>query len=384
MMSEIRKLIDSDFDNSLELSQYAFQYKVAEKDKEKRKERIKDHEVWGEFEQGALTSKVHILPLSIFLGENEVKMGGVAGVATWPEYRRNGSVSRLLTKSLQSMKDKGQLISLLHPFDIHFYRRFGWELCFSYKKYSIVKSDLRFMQPAPVKIRRLHVNEDGTALNNIYESFAQKYNGMLKRNTAWWEHHVSSPGFQFAVYFNESDVATGYVLYKNADKLLDIKEYVFVNEEARRGLWNFICQHDSMVDKVEIVAPENDQLPFLISNPKIKIEIVPYFMARIVDIIGFLNVYPLQSHDEELVLHINDDHADWNNLSIKIRNGVVTQATENVKGVALNIQALTAILLASQTATFLYEADIIQGSLVEVALLDQLISKQSTGFLDFF
>ena len=60
-------------------------------------------------------------------------MGGIAGVATWPENRRQGHVSTLLKHALQEMKSKGQTLSFLHPFSIPFYRKFGWELYAEYK-----------------------------------------------------------------------------------------------------------------------------------------------------------------------------------------------------------------------------------------------------------
>jgi hypothetical protein len=47
-MHEIRKLTEDDFMESLELSQYAFQYKVAEEDLPKWKEIFKKHEVYSE------------------------------------------------------------------------------------------------------------------------------------------------------------------------------------------------------------------------------------------------------------------------------------------------------------------------------------------------
>lgn len=383
-MPKIRKLIENDYDQSLELSQYAFQYTVADEDIPKRKETLKRHEVWGEFKGEALTSKVHLLSFNIFLGAKEMKMGGVAGVATWPEYRRNGSVSRLLEISLQSMKEKGQVISFLHPFDIEFYRRFGWELTFSNKKYEIERSNLHFMEPVPGTIKRVSVKEDFEILNTIYEEYSKKYNGMLKRDAYWWENNVQSKGFRFAVYFNEKSEAKGYVFYKVADKLMDVQEFIYIDGEARRGLWNFICQHDSMIDKVKIITPEDETLHFLFKNPKVKMEIIPYFMARIVDVGGFLSQYEFLKADERVVLHIQDTRAEWNNRSIQIEGGIVTEATSEDKGLTLDINCLTALLLSAQKATFLYESGKLKGKLEDVFALENLIQPRPTSILDFF
>ena len=69
-------------------------------------------------------------------------MGGVAGVATYPEYRRSGYVKELLQHSLQTMKKDGYSVSMLHPFAVSFYRKYGWELCANRIVCQMTKSDL--------------------------------------------------------------------------------------------------------------------------------------------------------------------------------------------------------------------------------------------------
>lgn len=383
-MREIKKITLDEFDISLDLSQYAFQYSLSEESKQKRRDNFHLHDVWGEFEGDTLTSKLHLFPFLVFHGHTEIKMGGVAGVATWPEYRRGGSVARLIDHALKTMKENGQVLSFLHPFDIDFYRRFGWELCFSHKKYTIEKSQLSFMPGVEGKIKRLTVKNDLDTLNQIYEKFAQKYNGMLKRDRHWWENNVYSDGYHFAAYFTEGDKPTGYVFYKATDKLLDVQEFFYLDGEARRGLWNFICQHDSMVEKVKIIVPEDEQLHFLLKNPKVKIEVEPYFMARIVDVQSFLQQYTFNSLREKLVLHITDDKAEWNNATFLIENGVVQQVDSEEEGITLPIATLTAVLLGAQTAQFLYEGGQIEGPEELVQLFDQVVPKRSTSIIDFF
>src|SRR5699024_11630095 len=80
---------------------------------------------------------VHIIPLFINVGRNSINMGGISAVATWTEYRRRGIAKDLLQHSLRKMKENGQVISLLHPFLVGFYRKYGWELAYVQKKYTI-------------------------------------------------------------------------------------------------------------------------------------------------------------------------------------------------------------------------------------------------------
>jgi predicted acetyltransferase len=382
---EIRKLSEAEFQKSLQLSEYAFQYKLREEDLPKRYEMMKKHEIWGEFEQGNLISKLYILPLEIYIENKRFSMGGIAGVATWPEHRRKGSVTRLLDQALQSMKEKGQTISLLHPFNIDFYRRFGWELTATLNKYTIGKNDLVRYSDVPGSVERFKKEDGNTLLNAVYEEWFHTYNHLMIRSDDWWDNHVFTEGYNRIIYKDDQGKPKGYLCCKAADKLLDVQEFIYVTEDARRALWNFICQHDSMVDKVKIIAPANDQLPYLIQNPKIHQERYPYFMARIVDVEEFLKQYPFQMTDRPLSITITDEKAEWNNSTFSISEGGILRSPANSeKTLSMDVQTLTAALLGSQKPAFLYECRKIKGTPEDVMLLDQMITKKPAAFLDFF
>ena len=86
--------------------------------------------------------------------------------------------------------------------------------------------------------------------------------GMLVRDLKWWMNSVYDDG-QIAVYFNKRSEPQGYVLYETKDQKMDVQELVALTQEARLGLWNFICQHDSMVETVSILTSNHELLPFI-------------------------------------------------------------------------------------------------------------------------
>lgn len=381
---EIRRLSETEFEKSLQLSQYAFQYVVKEEDRPKRFEMMKKHEIWGEFEKEDLLSKLHILSLEISIDNKRFSMGGIAGVATWPEHRRKGSVTRLLQKALLSMKEKGQTISLLHPFNIQFYRRFGWELTASVNKYTLEKSDLIRYEEVPGTVSRLTKEDGNSLLTSVYEEWFHTYNHLLVRTDDWWNNHVFTEGYNRIIYRDEDGVPKGYLCCKAADKLLDVQEFVYLTEDARRALWNFICQHDSMVDKVKIIAPSNDQLPFLINNPRIHQEHYPYFMARIVDVEAFLKQYPFKQAEHPIRIAITDDKAEWNNGTFSIGDDRTRTSSNNEAALTMDIQTLTAALLGSHKPTFLYQCGRIKGKQENMIQFENIITEKPVAFLDFF
>lgn len=390
---QVREVTEDEFLESLKLSMYAFQYKVPESEIPARKEGVKDHKILGIWDDNILAAKLHIIPLNIFMKESEWKMGGIAGVATYPEYRRNGYVKSLMIDSLKHMQDSGQVVSLLHPFDISFYRKYGWEILSEKKKITIEKIDLKFLEAQKGYTRRYSKETHNEKIEKIYQQFCNQYTGLLKRNTNWWQQHVYHRDSQLAVYYDSENGAKGYILYHVNERKMDIEELVALDHEARIGLWNFICQHDSMLETVTIDLANHDPFPYFLPQPKVKTELYPYFMARVVDAEECLRRFPFLHEDEPLFLHVEDSHAPWNNGSYLLGKGEVKAFKEKTggqcvhppkKGIRLNINSLSTILFGYKRPMELYEMGYLKGSETEIKLFEKKVPGMKSAFFDFF
>ena len=391
-MLEIKELTVKDYLESMKLSMYAFQYNIPEESIATRVEMLKSHRVIGAWEENNLAAKLHIIPFHVYVNGQEWKMGGVAGVATYPEYRRNGYVKKLIIHALERMRNEEQIVSLLHPFNIGFYRKFGWEVFTENKKLFIEKKDLIFIEAQPGTIKRFTKESHHPDIEKVYAEFSHKYTGLLVRDIKWWKNSVYGDG-QIAVYYSENNEALGYVLYEIKDRNMDVQEFVSVSKEARYGLWNFICQHDSMVENVSILTSNHELLPFILHQPKVKIEVTPYFMARIVDAEQCLQKYQFNEVTKKIFLHIEDEYAPWNNGSYLIGNGEVrvfkekpgsTCAQPPQRGVRLDINTLTAMVFGYKRPAELYELGYIKGPESEISVLEELFPQTKPYFYDFF
>jgi predicted acetyltransferase len=390
---EIREIKENDYVESMKLSMYAFQYKIPEADIPARKELIKNHKVLGIWVDSTLAAKLHIIPLTIHMNDVEWKMGGIAGVATYPEYRRNGYVQALIKNSLEQMKNNQQIVSLLHPFEISFYRKYGWEILNDQKNITIEKGNLKFLEPQQGFIRRYTKETHNEEIEKLYHDYSIRHTGMLKRDTNWWMKSVYDNDSQLAVYYHSENEAKGYILYSVKDRKMEIEELVALDHEARLGLWNFICQHDSMVETVKMKLASHDPFPYFLSQPKVKTEITPYFMARIVDAEECLRKFPFLSLDEQLFLHLDDSYAPWNNGSYLLGKGEIKVFKEKVggqcvhppkKGLQLNINSLSAILFGYKRPMELFEMGYLKGSETEVQLFEKMVPSKKSAFFDFF
>ncbi|MGM1386257.1 GNAT family N-acetyltransferase [Bacillus cereus group sp. BceL293] len=381
------RLKEDKFREALRLSEYAFQYKVEEERMQQQLTRMKEsHEVYGIMEGNDLAAKLHLIPFHIYIGKEKFKMGGVAGVATYPEYRRSGYVKELLQHSLQTMKKDGYTVSMLHPFAVTFYRKYGWELCANLLVCHLTKSDLVMKKQVNGTVKRFNKENHPEEVEKLYETYAERFSGMLVRNEKWWLRAVYED-LTLAIYYDENKTAAGYMLYKIEKSKMTVEEFVPLHNEARNGLWNFICQHDSMIKELEMTVSENEQLLYTLQEPRVKTEIKPYFMGRIVDVEQFLKQYELNWNNvqQELILYITDSFAPWDNVSVRLANYEITIIEEPMdKGIKLDINALSTILLGYKRPLELNELELISGSEEEIRTFENVVPVHKPFIYDFF
>ncbi|MCC3358596.1 GNAT family N-acetyltransferase [Bacillus sp. REN16] len=379
----IERITEDRYMDSVRLSEYAFQYKVPEERLEASFQNLNKHQIYGIYENHMLAAKFHLIPLTTYVGDQSFKMGGIAGVATYPEYRRRGYVKELLTYALETMKTQGFTVSMLHPFDVSFYRKYGWELFSNRLKTVHQRSDLSMLDPAEGSVKRyLFENVNLDELKEIYKQYATQFSGMLVREDDWWKSVVDD--LNIAIYYDASEQPLGYILYESKDNKMVVEEFVPVNFEARRGMWNFICQHDSMISELEMTTYEKEPLFFALKKQKtVKREVTPYFMVRIVDIESFLTKYKFTGN-ETVKLQITDPFATWNEKTFLVKEGEVHVTNETEGALKLSINALSTALFGHKRPTELFAAGMINGAESELEAFEKLVPNRLAFMYDFF
>ncbi len=381
-----------EFDISMKLAMYAFQMKLPPEQLEAARGRFKPENVWGVFEEGDLQAQLTIIPLQLYVQGRALDMGGIAGVSSWPEHRRQGHVARLISHALEQMRARGQSVSCLAPFSFGFYRKYGYETYTEYKKYTVEAPMFPPRTASALHVTRIS-EEEIPQLSGIYERYASRYNGTLKRDEAWWKTSVLRRKKGNAAVCRRPDgEPAGYMLYEVADRLMTVHEMVFEDEEARRALWTFIANHDSMIDKAVLEAPMDDALPYLLPNPRIGQEVVPYFMARIVDAAAFAGQYAFAPGKEatRLTVELSDRHAEWNEGIWRLAvapDGSGSLERENsgeAPRLACDINTWTALLMGYLRPLQLHGFGKLTGSPEAAARLEAIIPSRQTYLLDFF
>lgn len=379
-MPEMGKVLPEEFDEMMKLHFYAFQYKLSGEDYERRRMLYKKQNILGFYDNGKLVSKIQIRPFCVSLGHLRVKMGGILGVATYPEYRRRGLVRELLIRSLEEMKERGQIVSFLHAFSYDFYRKYGWEKLSGYLIVKLNRSDLKMRTSGEEGyIKRYDRTDFNRDLNEIYEQYSTGFGGMLVRDEDWWEHQVISKSTA-AVYYDFDGRPKGYMIYRLEASHMNITEFTALTPDARSALFNYICQHDSMVNRVTMEIPADDPLLFQHINPKAEISWVNFGMARVVDAEALLEIYPFKKEKLKgaLKLSINDDHAPWNNRDFLIGAGPAD------KGLEIDVGSFSAMVFNVVSPKDLYGMGLIKGDYDTVSELQEIMPDFKPCTRDYF
>ncbi len=346
-------------------------------------------DTFGWFKGDDLVALTCIYPCEVNIHGSIWPMGGLTGVGTYPEYSGLGLARDLILIALKDMREKGQWISYLSPYSIPFYRRHGWEIFTDIIGFSCKDSQLPRQEEVPGYVERHPVGHSDVLAT--YDVFARQSHGAMVRGEPEWEEYwrwENEDERTAAVYYNEDAAPRGFVIYWIEDDVFHVKEMVYLDQEARRGLWNFISAHHSMVDMVKGNSFNNVPLAFYLEDSQIVETITPYFMARIVDVRQFLARFPFAGLDEPVCFRVSDPFAVWNNGTFSVvpdgagRNRVVGEPVG--REVSLTVRALTSMLMNYRRASYFANLGHVRADPETVKLLERIIPNKRPYFSDDF
>ncbi len=350
---------------------------------------LKKARVVGWFDQNRLASQFAVYPLKMNIFNRICRIGFITSVATYPEYTGLGLMSGLMRHSLEEMRQLGECLAILYPFSIPLYRHRGWEIISDKMSFRIKDNQLPRKIRAGGYVRRVETNHpDLMRLHNI---FAAQTHGCLLRNELAWEEYWrwDVEDTTIAIYYDDQAVPTGYMVYLIKDNVMHIKEMIYLDTNAWKGLWKYISAHESMVDEVVGNNYSNESIAFWLEDSDIRETIRPYIMGRIVDVIQFLEQYRFADFQggEELTLRVRDPFLEWNHQSFVVRisadGSVSVRPGESRHNVELDIGTLTTLLLSYKSPTCLYRMDRLKTDPGTLQLLERLIPSQKAYISDY-
>ncbi|MEO4052161.1 GNAT family N-acetyltransferase [Solibacillus sp. CAU 1738] len=350
----IKIVPQEDYEQIHRLRDYSFPNKYEGKRRQDFHYWIEHSTTLGAYDFNKVVGQLLILPLNMTVHGVNLQMGGIGFVATYPEYRNQGIMKKLIVQALKEMRKNGQLISVLAPYSVSFYRYFGWEIFFDKLKYSIpVEAFPNFGRQNDTMKRTSFEWIDEEIFQDIqqfHNEHALKSNGGMTRDKAWWQRLARrEPDNHLAAYYNANKIA-GYIRYNITSLTFSIKDFVADDLYAEQAIWRFITSHKASVEKIEGATSIDSHIGFNFDQPQFNREVSQDVMVRIVDAFAFMQNYPWQTIHQPLYIQLEDIFCPWNEHLYKInKDGHVTiieeKSVEDVHMLKLSINLFSAMMV---------------------------------------
>ncbi|WP_416353492.1 enhanced intracellular survival protein Eis [Agrilactobacillus fermenti] len=340
-----------------------------------------------------LVSGLYQLPFKVNFFGKTMSMGGIGDVMTAPEASGQGLASLLLKQTLVAMHQQKTALSYLAPFSFRYYAKFGYTYAFDKVCYQVPATLLKnYAKPlADEQIYRSKlkaVNMDTLAL--ITKKFPQAAGGII-REQWWWDYLLKKNDWELVCLYQQ-DRIMGYALYERQAAQFVVEEMATVDQQSRDRLFNFFAAHSNNFETIRFYKAGSQVDLDLFSEPsQVKTQILPYMMARIVNLSEFFKAYPYQGRlSQPVTLAISDTIIAENQglWRLAMQDGqldLVKQAdTLDQADIQISIAALTAACLGVASLSDLMQRGQVVGTPEQIQILDELLIHQRGAISDYF
>lgn len=382
-------LTEDKFEKFYDLYLYSFNRQDSEHRKDVFKERY-DHSLsYGIMNGSKLGSGLFSIPFDVEFHGVNFKMNGIGDVMSAPEFGGQGGASTLMNNALEDMYQNQVTLSYLAPFSFGYYRQFGYEQVFDHTQITINNDNLpKVKSSSHGYVERLNIRDTPDSVKVLYSK--QPHMGGLNRAQWWWDHMLDKhQDYKIALAYDDGNELIGYLIYYHQGETFFIQEWVNTNILSRQILSKFITKHQSIFQKFVYESPDPDFKADLFENPRIaSLKVVPYMMARIVNLKDFIERYPIQKDNMERICFKVEDTLEYNDhiWSLRINNGVVDlQITDDFKAdFTLTIQTLTKAMFGYRNLNSLFESGYIEGDFDKVNKLNDIFVYDKPQLIDYF
>ncbi len=274
---------------------------------------------YGFFNDDKLTSYIMVNKFKSEVFGHHVPMAGIGYVASYPEYRGQGHISKLMKEILNDLHDEGIPFTNLAPFSESFYRHYGFSNSIYQKEYRFSGGALRtFKLPRTGHVIRGKW-DDLMVQNGVIQLYERQLHTDDERNTvireAWWWNRMDTyyHNRNIAVYIDSNGRPISYLIYRIQGDVFLADELYSITAKGLVALLGFMGSHAGAIKEFRMTLPEHSLIGELFPEQnQLKISLHPYMMSRIVNFAKMITyMKPLQEGTFNLEV-ISDDHCPWN------------------------------------------------------------------------
>lgn len=297
-------------------------------------------------------ASLFLLPLQMRLRESIVPIGGIGAVTSNAYNRGKGAVKRLLKHSLGVMRDKGMILSALHPFSMRFYRKYGWEIFDESAEYVFNPEIINCKTVEKVYKIEYSPAPDRDVMN-YYNRYAAHHYNLIQRNPVHWQSDMrdlfGTCIDKKVVSFKDGERVCGLFilryLKKEENTEINIGTVCYDSQDVFKAMFSFMGSLSLQCKRIRLSLPDDiDIWQYLNEGPEQKM-MKQRSMIRVVDVMG-LNGLTIVSPDMAFNIGIKDDFAQWNDgcYHLAIKNNRLSVDHSEEAEISCDISVFSSIL----------------------------------------
>lgn len=342
---------------------------------------------------GEIVGRARVIPMGQWFGGRVVPMAGIGGVTVAPEHRSGGVGTAIAADFIRVARQHGFAVSTLFPASLPIYRKVGYELAGTSYHYEIplgiTAPPRRLIEGVTVRAWR-----DGIEpLKPLYDREAARTAGQLDRPPTFWSGVLDDGDNAVYTFVAEHDgVPVAYLAFTqsgqyDADRYIDVRDFVSTDRAATRALWTFMSGHSGTVSAVRLWGSAADHRLLDLPHRGQKVLVAEPWMIRIIDLPAALIArgYPA-GVSAELHLEYHDDILSENTgrWLVRVADGRATVTPGGDGRIVATSRGLAPVFAGYLPADGVADAGSLVASDDDLALLSTVFAGPSPWMADSF
>jgi predicted acetyltransferase len=301
------------------------------------------------YEDDVPVSSAQSFPLTQNIRGKLFNMAGVAMVASYPEARRKGYISKLMQTLFNHMKNKQQTFSTLQPFKEKFYEILGYVPFPLYRFASLSPNVLVPLLSHEIDghLTRMNMADGFNSFKKYLLKFQSVTHGCGLFSDIGSTHLGKRP--YWIVFAHSRNEIVGLITYRITGYVgkMIVADFLYSNSTGKYLLLQWLAQHADQVKEISLPLLPDDiienWLLDLTTKIKTRDSLPDRAMGRIIDV---SNLSGMKVGPGDFSLEIVDTNCQWNNAiwNFTSNNGILQVSKTTTSENKITIQALSALV----------------------------------------
>ncbi|MHA1926619.1 MAG: GNAT family N-acetyltransferase [Candidatus Thorarchaeota archaeon] len=328
--------------------------------------------------------------LSFFASESNIirgkplRYGGVWGVGTDPQYRKQGMIAALVAESFSRMKEEGIVLSILDPFFPPFYEKFGYAQAESRVVHTFKNDNLKSAKAtAGISTRVLDDVSESKKVLRVQESMA-RFGSRVFFQKESLENQIKKGHYHI---FERNGEPVGEIKFR-FKKVADwefnlvISTTSYTSIDILPSIIDLVAKYSSNAREVKWYCDPEIPITYFMKDPDdAPVTTSGRMMMRVTDFQGYCSSIRVPSNaTDSIVIELEDRLCDWNagTYGIHPTNGdLKVDSVTTTPEVVLNSLNLSRVISGRSPATMLRGVGDIECSKETAVKLDTIFPNES-------